>query len=181
MFGMGLDRTNQAKCAALEGEVVEYLDGRAQPAQRHAVEQHLAGCASCRGRAEEFRALSIVLDDLPGISPSLSFDAALRARIAAEPARRRFWSWMPSPRLAFALTVLVAVSVWLSSTPHKITNPPVAIAVNQATQVPAESDFGMIRDLPVLENFDVVSKFDALSELPESSSSPAQQGTRETR
>jgi hypothetical protein len=57
----------------------------------------------------------------------------------------------------------------------------VAVAVNQATQVPAESDFGMIRDLPVLENFDVVSKFDALSELPEASSGPAQQGTKETR
>ena len=178
MSGTGLDRT---KCAALESKLVEYLDGRARPAERHAVEQHLAGCASCRTRAEEFRALSIVLDDLPVISPSASFDAALRARIAAEPARRGFWSWMPSPRLAFAVTVLVAVSVWLSSAPHTITNPPVAVAVNQATQVPAESDFGMIRDLPVLENFDVVSKFDALSELPEASSGPAQQGTRETR
>jgi len=29
-----------------------------------------------------------------------------------------------------------------------------------------EADFGMIRDLPVLENYDVLSKFDALSELP---------------
>ena len=181
MFGMGPDRTNQAKCTALESKLVEYLDGRAQPAERHAVEQHLAGCASCRTRAEEFRALSTVLDDLPLISPSPSFDSALRARIAAEPARRGFWSWMPSPRLAFAVTVLVAISVWLSSTPHKITNPPVAVAVNQVTQVPAESDFGMIRDLPVLENFDVVSKFDALSELPEASSGPAQQGTKETR
>ena len=178
MFGTGPDRT---KCAALESKLVEYLDGRAQPADRHAVEQHLAGCASCRTRAEEFRTLSIVLDDLPVISPSPSFDAALRSRIAAEPARRGFWTWMPSPRLAFAVTVLVALSVWLSSTPHRMTNPPEAVAVNQPTQVPAESDFGMIRDLPVLENFDVVSKFDALSELPEVPAGRVQEGTKETR
>ena len=89
------------QCAAMEKKFVEYLDGRATPADRHAVEAHLAACASCNLRAEEFRALSSVLDDLPEIAPSVSFDASLRARIAAEPARRGFWEWLPSPRLAF--------------------------------------------------------------------------------
>jgi len=176
----GTDR-NAKDCAALENKLVEYLDGRARPAVRQAVEEHLSGCASCRTRAEEFLSLWSALEDLTAISPSAAFDATLHARIAAEPARRGFWDWMPSPRLAFAVTALVAMSVWLSSVPRVTTNPPIVSHVNEASQVSAESDFGMIRDLPVLENFDVVSKFDALSELPVPPSASAQEGTKETR
>jgi anti-sigma factor RsiW len=178
---IGKEKSSLKQCAALESKLVEYLDGRARPAGRHAVEEHLSGCASCRLRAEEFRALWSALDDLPAISPSLAFDASLRARIAAEPARRSFWSWMPSPRFAFAVTALVTMSVWLSSAPRNVTNPSVASQAAHAGQVSAELDFGMIRDLPVLENFDVVSKFDALSELPVPPSAALQEATKETR
>jgi anti-sigma factor RsiW len=147
-------------CAAMESKLVEYLDGRAKPAERRAVEGHLAGCSACRNRAEDFRALWGTLDDLPVISPSPAFDASLRARIAAEPVRRGLWGWLPSPRLAFAVTALVAMSVWMASTPRITINDPAM------TGVPGETDFGMIRDLPVLENYEVLSTFDALSELP---------------
>ena len=105
----------------MENKLVEYLDGRAKPAERHAVEEHLTACAACRVRAEEFRALWDALDDLPVLSPSPAFDASLRARIAAEPVRRGFWDWLPSPRLAFAVTALVVMSVWLSSMPRVVT------------------------------------------------------------
>jgi len=149
-------------CAGMENRLVEYLDGRAKPAVRRAVEEHLTGCAECRARAEEFRMVWNVLDDLPELSPSTSFDASLRARISAEPVRRAFWDWLPSPRLAFAVTALVAMSVWLSSMPR------LAIAPAVTMEETAAADFGMIRDLPVLENYDVLSKFDALSELPNS-------------
>jgi hypothetical protein len=178
MFGK---ESSQKQCAALESKLVQYLDGRARPADRHAVEEHLSGCASCRARAEEFRALWTALDDLPTVSPSPSFDASLRARIAAEPARRSFWSWLPSPRLAFAVTALLAMSVWMHSVPRVTTNPSMVSHAIQATKVTAEADFGMIRDLPVLENFDVVSKFDALSELPNSPAASTNQGIKETR
>lgn len=178
MFGK---ESSLKQCAGLESKLVEYLDGRARPADRHAVEEHLSRCATCRLRAEEFRALWTALDDLPAISPSPAFDASLRARIADEPARRGFWDWMPSPRLAFAVTALVAMSVWLSSMPRPMTNPTVATQAGQEGQVSAESDFGMIRDLPVLENFDVVSKFDALSELPAPPAASTPEETKETR
>jgi anti-sigma factor RsiW len=178
MFGK---ESSQNRCAALESKLVEYLDGRARPADRHAVEEHLSGCAVCRLRAEEFRALFGALDDLPAISPSPMFDASLRARIAAEPARGSFWDWMPSPRLAFAVTALVAMSIWISFMPRVTTNPSVASLAGPQGQVSAESDFGMIRDLPVLENFDVVSKFDALSELPAPPTAPTPEATKETR
>jgi len=150
----------EKNCAGMEDKLVQYLDGRAKPAGRRAVEDHLAICSNCRGRAEDFRALFGALDDLPVISPSPWFDASLRARIAVVGGRQGFWGWIPSPRLAFAVAVLVAMSVGLASMPRIANN-------NSATtHVPAEAEFGMIRDLPVLENYEVISKFDALSELP---------------
>jgi predicted anti-sigma-YlaC factor YlaD len=157
---------NGGTCASIEGKFVAYLDGRAQPAERHAVEKHLSVCATCRARAEELRALWGALGDLPEISPSPSFDASLRTRIAAEPERRGFWHLMPSPRLAVAVVSLVAISVWLSSSPRVKQTPTSASNVSGSVQqASTDLDFGMIRDLPVLENYDVVSKFDALSEL----------------
>jgi anti-sigma factor RsiW len=179
MFGK--EKSSLDQCAALESKLVEYLDGRARPAERHAVEEHLSGCASCRLRAEEFRAVWSALDDLPEVSPSPAFDATLRARIAAEPARRSFWNWMPTTRLAFAVTALVILSVWLSSRPRVATNPAVVSQASPSSQVSAESDFGMIKDLPVLENFDVVSKFDALSELPVAQAASRDEVIKETR
>ena len=110
------------RCTGMENKLIEYLDGRAKPAERRAVEEHLAACAECRVRAEEFRTLWDALDDLPVLSPSPSFDASLRARIAAEPAPRRIWDWLPSPRLAFATTALIAMSVWMSSMPRTAPN-----------------------------------------------------------
>ncbi len=178
MFGK---HDNGQQCAAIEGQLVEYLDGRARPAERHAMEEHLAACAACRARAEEFRSLWGVMDDLPSISPSPAFDASLRARIAAEPPRRTFWDWLPSPRLAFAVTALVALSVWMSSMPRVMPNLPPVAQTAQAAKVAAEQDFGMIRDLPVLENYDVVSKFDVLSELPGPVAGSVPEGAKETR
>jgi anti-sigma-K factor RskA len=172
MFGTKRDNT---RCVALENTLIEYLDGRARPADRRAVEEHLAGCAACRARAEEFRAVFSALDDLPALSASPSFDATLRARIAGEPARRRLWNWVPSPRLAFAVTALVAMSVWMSSMPRKMAPPAIT------SQISTEADFGMIRDLPVLENYDVVSKFDALTELPNATDASQEDVTGESR
>jgi anti-sigma factor RsiW len=163
MFGK---EVSTSKCASIEGKLVAYLDGRAQPAERHAVEKHLLVCEACHTRADEFRALWGALGDLPEIAPSSSFDAALRARIAAEPERRSFWHLMPSPRLAFAVVALVTISAWLSSSPRVKRAPTSASNISRSVeQVSTDSDFGMIRDLPVLENYEVVSKFDALSEL----------------
>ena len=78
-------------CAGMEDKLVQYLDGRAKPAERRAVEDHLAVCSSCRNRAEDFRALFGALDDLPVISPSPWFDASLHSRIAVEAGQPGFW------------------------------------------------------------------------------------------
>jgi anti-sigma factor RsiW len=143
------------KCEDVSKQLIPYLDRRMNSAERSQVENHMGACAACRKRAEEFRALWSVLDEVPAIEPSFSFDARLRARVAAEP-RPRWFSWlMPQPRLALAMAMLLAFSVWMAKLPPVDTS---AIAKAQ--------DFEAIKDLGVLENYDVLTKFDALSELP---------------
>lgn len=147
-------------CQGMEQDLIAYLDGKASPAARRQVEAHLHACAACQERAEEFRAVWSVLDEVPVLSPSPAFDAAVRQRVNAEQSHAGWWAWLvPSPRLGFAATAVVALALWLSFT-HIPSQPAVA-------SVPRNSDeFAMIRELPVLEDYDVLQSFDALSELP---------------
>ncbi len=143
------------KCEDVSQELIAYLDRRANSAERNEVEEHLNACAPCRTRAEEFRKLWNVLDEVPSIEPSFAFDARLRQRVAAEP-RPRWYQWLvPQPRLAFSMALLLALTVWLVKLPPADNS--------QATKA---QDFEAIKDLGVLENYDVLTNFDALSELP---------------
>jgi anti-sigma factor RsiW len=151
-------------CERIGSSLIPYLDGRASTSERRKVEEHLAACAACRTRAEEYRRLSIVLDEAPAMEPSLGFNARLRQRIAAEP-KPRWWGWIaPSPRLAFSVAMLVALSLWISARPTE---------VGTTKTAQSEQDFKMIQDLRVLEDYDVLTKFDALSELPPPAQAPA--------
>lgn len=145
------------KCEDVSNELIAYLDRRANSAERVQVEKHLTTCAACRTRAEEFRKLWLVLDEVPTLEPSLTFDARLRQRVAADP-RPRWLTWLvPQPRLAFSMALLVALTIWI------VKRPPAAPIENENA---ATQQFEMIKDLGVLEDYDVLSKFDALSELP---------------
>jgi anti-sigma factor RsiW len=156
-------------CERIENQLIAYLDGKAKPAERRQVESHLAECAACRQRVDEFRLVAGLLDELPAITPSPSFDAELRARVAAEPQRASLWGWMmPSPQFAFAVTALLVCSIWLTSI--RPGRPPVAPSAQQSS---SEIEFNVINNLPVLEDYDVLSNFDALSELPVQQAAPA--------
>jgi anti-sigma factor RsiW len=149
-------------CTWMEKNLVAYLDGKADPGTRRKAEAHLASCAGCRERAEEFRALWSVLEEAPAVAPSASFDAAVRQRIAREPQRSGLWAWLtPSPRLALAVAAMLVLSIGLSSI-----RPGGTTAVVAPTTSAGEAEFSMIQNLPVLEDYDVLSSFDALSELP---------------
>jgi anti-sigma factor RsiW len=152
-------------CGQTGKKLVAYLDGKLAIAERRQVEAHLAICTACQERAAGFRSIWDVLDELPALAPSPAFDNRVRARVRQEPVRARLWSWIvPSPRMAFAATALLIASIWLSSfQPGRlvVTHPSGGPAVQNA-----EAEFGMIKDLPVLEDYDVVTSFDALSELP---------------
>jgi anti-sigma factor RsiW len=146
-------------CNRMESRILPYVDGRLKNGEMKEMEAHLKTCAACQLRVNEFRAVSGLLDELPQIEPSGAFDARVRARVAAEPVKQSWWSvFAPSPRVAFAASMLLLAMVWFGSRPNDSLAPPNG-AVDQEAQV--------MSDLPVLENFDVLSNFDALSDLPQ--------------
>jgi len=148
------------KCEDVSKELIAYLDRRANSAERVLVEKHLAECDGCRTRAEDFRKLWNVLDEEPIHEPSLGFDARLRQRIAAE-ARPGWFGWLvPQPRMALSMALLLALSVWISRLPREN---PAALGASTASE---DEQFQMIKDLGVLENYDVLTKSDVLSALP---------------
>src|SRR6266568_5634541 len=98
-------------CTRIETKLMAYLDGRSNARERREVEAHLKTCALCRERAEEFRSVSSLLEELPQIEPSAAFDVRVRARVAAEPESRGWLAWLtPSPRVAFAAMLLLALT-----------------------------------------------------------------------
>jgi len=149
------------KCEDFSLELLAFLEQRMDSADRREMEEHLAGCAACRTRADEFRQLCKVMDEMPAIEPSLGFDARIRQRVAAEP-RRTWIRWIvPQPRLALAAVLLIALMVWVAKLPQSNTG---STSPN-VTTASSEQDFNAIKDLDVLENYDVVTKMDALSQL----------------
>lgn len=139
-------------CTKMESRILGYVDGRLKEGERLEMEKHLSACAVCQVRVNEFRAVSGLLDEMPQIEPSAAFDVRVRARVAAEPVKQSWWAWFaPSPRVAFAASMLLLAMVWIGSRPVA----PPALAVNDPN------------DLTVLENYDVLSSFSPLTELPQ--------------
>jgi hypothetical protein len=149
-------------CDRMESRILPYVNGRLKASEQREVEEHLSECPACRVRVNEFRAVSGLLDELPQIEPSGAFDARVRARIAAEPVKQSWWAWLaPSPRVAFAASLLLFATVWVGSRP----NTPEGRRTRVADRGPIIIDSS---DLPVLENFDVLANFEPLTDLPQS-------------
>ncbi len=144
----------------MESKILGYVDGRLKASEAREVETHLEACAVCRVRANEFRAVSGLLDELPQIEPSPAFDARVRARVAAEPVKRSWWAWLaPSPRVAFAASMLVLAMVWIGTRPRQ------TASLDAVNSVAAPESIAA--DMPVLENYDVLANFEALTDLPD--------------
>src|SRR4029077_16027996 len=146
-------RMGHMSCSRMEKQMMPYVDGRLKASEQREVEAHLATCAACRGRVNRFRAVSGLLDELPQIEPSGAFDARVRARVAAEPVKRGWWEvFAPSPRAAFAASMLLLAAIWVGSRRGNLhmssggSNGPTAHASGPD-------------DLPVLENYDVLANF----------------------
>jgi anti-sigma factor RsiW len=142
-------------CEKMESRILAYVDGRLKESERPDVEKHLAACAPCRLRVEEFRAVSSLLEELPVIEPSPAFDARVRALVAAEPVKTNWWAWLRvPPRVAFAASALLVASLVFGYR-SRIGEPVVHV-----------DDAQMMQDLPVLEDHDVLTNFEPLKELP---------------
>jgi len=148
-------------CSRMEKQMMPYVDGRLKIGEQREVEAHLAACPACRLRVNEFRAVSGLLDELPQIEPSPAFDARVRARVAAEPVKQSWWAvFAPSPRAAFAASLLLLATIWIESRPRPTTGDHSQnVAVNPANIDP--------NDLPLLENYDILANFEPLTELPQ--------------
>src|SRR5204863_9441527 len=141
-------------CGRMEKKIMGYVDGRLKECERLEMEKHLSTCALCQLRVNEFRAVDVLLDEVPMIEPSAAFDVRVWARVAAEPVKQSWWAWFaPSPRVAFAASMLLLATVWLGLRPPD--SPLSATDIDKINQ-----------DMPVLENYDVISDFAPLTELP---------------
>jgi anti-sigma factor RsiW len=148
-------------CERFEKNLIPYLDGKASPSDRRQAQAHLASCDACRERTAQFLQLWSALDEVPAAEPSPAFDAIVRERVAREPRRTGWWAWLaPSPRMAIVVAALVMLSVWLNS------RPPSDQQAGPMLPQSSEVEFRMIKNLPVLEDYDVLANFDALTELP---------------
>src|SRR5262249_31365377 len=140
-------------CSRMETKILAYVDGRLKDSERLDFEKHLAGCAACKLRVTEFRAVNSLLDELPQIEPSEAFDLRVHALVAAEPAKRSWWSsLMVSPRVAFAAATLLLATVWIGT---RMPEPPVIPAADAAVVESAD--------------YDVISNFAPLSDLSQAS------------
>ena len=147
-------------CTRMENKIMGYVDGRLKESERLDVEKHLAACGSCQLRVNEFRAVDSLLDEVPQIEPSAAFDVRVRARVAAEPVKQGWFAWFtPSPRVAFAATLLLLATVWVG---YKSTPQSPFDGQNQK-----DVDAQMLQEMPVLDDQDVISNFDPLKELPQ--------------
>jgi anti-sigma factor RsiW len=147
-------------CEKMAKRILDFVDGRLKDRERLHAEKHLAACAPCRVRVEEFRAVSGLLDELPVIEPSPQFDARVRALVAAEPVKQNWLAWLRvSPRVAFAASTLLLATLWLGLYGRQQVPP---LPWNS----PVVADEQMMKDLPVLEDHDVLSNFEPLKELP---------------
>ena len=145
-------------CTRLENRIMAYVDGRLKESERLEMEKHLSTCGACQLRVNEFRAVTSLLDEVPQIEPSPAFDMRVRARVAAEPVKQGWWAWFtPSPRVAFAASLLLLATVWIgyeSKTAMPFDNP-------------KEADAQMMQEMQVLDDQDVISNFDPLKDLPQ--------------
>jgi anti-sigma factor RsiW len=101
------------KCPRAHELIHAYLDGVISPPDRHALDDHLAGCEACRRELAATRGLLGLLAETPRRPLSGDFDRTLQARLAELGPRRSLWPvWgRPWPMNAWrALSALVPLA-----------------------------------------------------------------------
>lgn len=107
-----------------------YLDGALPPAERTAVDAHLASCDDCRARLGELRATARLIASLPSPAPS----RRLVPRTGAVPA------WLAPLRTLSTLASGVAVFLFIASA--LLANIGTLASSTSASQAPALAPFG---------------------------------------
>jgi hypothetical protein len=129
------------RCEDVSLKLPDYLAGRADAAERAAVEQHLEGCPACLSETEGLASMWRSLGEIPGPAPdSLGMRARIDASIERErfaasrtsaPAQRRFLANHPLAT-ACAATLVLAVGVVLGRASERApAAPPEVAALHQ--------------------------------------------------
>ncbi len=148
-----------------------------EPREEATARAHLAECAVCRSLLDEYQRLNEALEEWEPVEPSPGFDARLlgaaREGERERALRRSLWHGWLAP--ACVLLVVVAgsiVTVRTSRKIHPFVQPPagrgVAVSAPSRSAAPAETvedELNLYKELPVLENYDLLADFDVLSEL----------------
>lgn len=142
-----------------ETELIPFLRGELAAMDHERVAAHVAGCPECRGAIQESR---LVLDALAARRPAPpavdwgGYQAELRARMAARPARR--WWTRPVPTLAVAAVLAVGILLGVRGVQR-------ATEERRAPDVIAMDETALGAQLPLLRNYRVVERLDMLEDL----------------
>jgi anti-sigma factor RsiW len=148
-------------CREIGERLMDWVAGRLDAPGWQQLQRHLAQCPGCSRSAAEMRALWQLLDELPAAEASAAFSARLLQRWEQERARHSFTglAWL-RPVAAIAATVLLAIWVGL-----RLPRPSI-VATGPSPAGAASEDFLVVKDLAVLEEYDVLVNFEPLSVLP---------------
>jgi anti-sigma factor RsiW len=153
-----------------ETELIPFLRGELNAAERERVQHHLDDCATCRNEldahAATMRMVSARLTELP--TPEWSaYRRELRLKLDARPRARARWWQRPSllwPALATAGVGLAALLLTLSMRPGSHGNAPGVDLL--AMEQPAEAvDVGLLNNYPVVEKLDLLEDYDVIEHL----------------
>src|SRR5262245_44555813 len=143
-------------------ELIAYVTQSLAPAERAAIETHLAACADCRRERDEFAAVLANLRRSLPIAPEPHWGqwrAELRARLETRSAR---WRWLrPFPAavsVAMAAGLLAVVWIGYERQLHR----PELAAIEE---VAVGSRLELVRDYPVLERLDLLEDLELIHDL----------------
>ncbi len=119
-------------------------------------QQHLASCAGCAAKLEEFRQTMALLDEWQAPEPSPYFDTRLQARLREEAAKQpvRWWRWIARPAFAGAMALVLVVGVSVLQKGDK------TVPTEASTPGTAISDLSALD-----KNGDLYANFDELDDL----------------
>lgn len=137
---------------------IDYVEGRRLTAEEQAtLRRELAGRPRELARLDEELALNGLLDSRPVPRAASNFTARVMAEIAAETARAERsqadrWSWFRLPRLVFAATVALAVTLgWSQMRRHHRTE--LAASVSEVSLAAAVPGVEVLQDFEAIRSF----------------------------
>ena len=151
--------------------LIAYADDALDAADRQLVDEHLAGCAACRARIEEERALArragaVLSAVAPAAQPVPPFEEVLRRRDRGRAAGRK--AWMP---LAWAASLVVAIGAgWMANElllSPAMQEPVERAAVRDASAAPAAAAAAESDDAPSSRETALSATTDAVHEHAE--------------